>query len=167
VALSVFTFSASMAAANLRTYPTTELWSPGPRTMQADVLLGQMKDLSRWSKGTNQALDVSVTGKGLADSPALHWLLRDWANVAYSSEPTLSGTPAFVITPGDQASAPQLTSAYRGQEFTWRTDPAWNTMLPSDWLRWTILQDPPGNPEKIILWTRADVFIDSQNSPAP
>ena len=164
VALAVYTLSASMAAGNLRTYRTTELWSPGLQTVQADVLLGQLNDLSRWSKGANRALDISVSGP---DSPAIHWLLRDWADVTYSSQPTLTGTPSFVITPGDQSSAPQLTSAYRGQEFTWLADPSWNSMLPSDWLSWSILHTAPQTQQKIILWTRSDVFIDSQNAATP
>ncbi len=163
VAFSIFTLSASMAAANLRTYRTVELWPSGPRTMQAEVLLGQMNDLSRWSKGTNQALDVFVAG---LDSPALHWLLRDWPNVTYSSEPTLTGTPSFVIA-SDQLSVPELTSAYRGQDFTWRNYPGWNTLVPSDWLRWIILHEVPEGQEKIILWTRSDIFPDSQNTTAP
>ncbi len=163
IAFAIFTFSVSMAAANLRTYRTVELWPTGPRTMQAEVLLGQLNDLSRWNKGANQALDVSVAG---LDSPALHWLLRDWSNVTYSSEPTLTGTPAFVIA-SDQLSAPQLNSAYRGQDFSWRNYPGWNTNLPSDWLRWIILHETPEGQEKIILWTRSDIFPDSQNTTAP
>lgn len=164
-ALAFYTLSASMAGGNLRTYRTSELWSSGPRTMQAQALLDQMDNFSLWSKGAPRALDVSVAG---LDSPALHWLLRDWPNVTYSSEPTLTGTPAFVIA-SDQLSAPELTAGYRGQDFVWRNYPAWNTIQLSDWLHWTILHDVPEGEGRIILWTRSDVFVDSQNaiSPAP
>jgi hypothetical protein len=164
IALVIINFSIAMAAANLRTYRTSELWASGPRTMQADTLVGQLNDLSRWSKGANGALDISVSG---LDSPAMRWLLRDWKNVTYSSEPTLTGAPAFVIGAGDQTSAPQLTSAYRGQEFTWRDYPAWDSLQPSDWLSWSILHQAPAGEQKIILWTRGDIFVDAQNASNP
>lgn len=159
-----YTLSSSMAAANLRTYRTSELWSPGPEIAQADALLTEMKDLSRWSKGTNLALDVfvagtdSLTGK---DSPGLRWLLRDW-KVTYSTAPTLTGTPAFVIS-ASNLSAPQLTSAYRGQDFVLRDYPSWDSNAPSDWLRWAILHTLPKGEDRIILWTRSDIFVDTQN----
>ena len=157
---AVFTFATTMAAANLRTYRTVELWQEAPRTMQAQVLLDQLNDLSRWSKGTNAALDVSVAG---VDSPALEWLLRDWSNVTFSPAPTMTGTPSFVLASA-QLSAPELTTAYRGQDFTWRNSPDWNLIAPSDWLRWIILHQFPETQEKIILWTRSDIFPDAQNT---
>jgi hypothetical protein len=163
VALVIYTLSASMGAANLRTSRTVELWPSNPRTMQADALLGQMNDLSRAKAGAARALDVSVSG---LDSPALRWLLRDW-NAIYSSELALIGAPSFVIVPDDELSAPELASAYRGQNFTWRDNPAWNTIPASDWLRWIILHEVSGNQEKIILWTRSDIFSDSQNITTP
>ena len=157
IALVFYTLSASMAAANLRTYRSVELWSPGPQTIQAEVLRNQMDDLSRWHKGVGQGLDVFVEG---LDSPAMHWVLRDW-NVTYSSEPTLTGTPSFVIAPVN-FSAPELTTSYRGQDFVWRTTPGWDVNQVSDWLRWAIRHNLPGEQEKIILWTRTDIFVDSQ-----
>jgi hypothetical protein len=160
VASAVFTLAASVAAANLRTYRTVELWQSGPRTMQAQVLIDQMNDLSRWSKGTNQALDVSVAG---VDSPALHWLLRDWSDVTYSPAPTLTGTPAFVLA-SDKLTALELTKAYRGQSFTWRNYPGWNAVSTSDWLRWIILHQAPEAQDNIVLWTRSDIFPDSSNT---
>jgi hypothetical protein len=160
LASAVFTLATSMVAANLRTYRTVELWQAGPRTMQAQVLLDQMNDLSRWNKGANQSLDVSVAG---LDSPALHWLLRDWSDVTYSLAPTLTGTPSFVLA-SDKLSAPELNSAYRGQDFSWRNYPNWSAITPSDWLRWIVLHQAPEGQDKIILWTRSDIFPDSQNT---
>jgi hypothetical protein len=96
------------------------------------------------------------------DSPALHWLLRDWSDVTYSPSPTLTGTPAFVIA-SDQLSAPELRSAYRGQNFNWRNYPNWNALAASDWLRWVILHQAPEGQDNIILWTRSDVFLDASN----
>lgn len=162
VTFAIYTIAVSMGAAGLRASRTVELWPSGPRTMQAEALLGQMNDFSRAKIGVKQALDVFVVG---LDSPALHWLLRDW-NATYSTEPTLTGNPSFVIS-SQQVSEPQLTSAYRGQDFTWRNNPSWNVMLPSDWLRWIVLHEAPETSESIILWTRSDIFTDSQNSTTP
>jgi hypothetical protein len=92
------------------------------------------------------------------DSPALHWVLRDW-DVTYSSAPTLTGTPSFVISSSEsEVSAPELTSGYRGQEFNWRARPEWET---ANWLRWSMLHNVEERQEKIILWSRTDLFIDS------
>lgn len=154
-----YTVSASLAAGGLRTRISQELWEHGPQTMQAEALINQMDDLSRWDLGVNEGLDVFVSG---IDSPALRWALRNW-NATYSTAPTLTGTPSFVIA-SNQLSAPELTSAYRGQEFTWRGYPAWDTTQPGDWLRWAFSHSVPQGEEKIILWTRSDIFIDARSS---
>ena len=159
IGFTFYTLSASLAAANLRTYQTQELWAVSPETHQEKALLRQMNDSSRWDMGVNRGLDVFVGG---VDSPALRWALRDW-NVTYSSAPTLSGSPSFVIGPGDNLSTPELASGYRGQEFTWRRYPEWENNLPSDWLRWSISHKVAEKDEKIILWTRSDIFIDERS----
>ena len=159
IAFVFYTMSASMAAANLRTRTTQELWAPGPQTVQAVALSNQMDDFSDWDVGVIQSLDVFVSG---IDSPALRWALRDW-DATYSSAPTLTGTPSFVVA-SSQLSAPELTSAYRGQEFVWRGYPSWDTIQPSDWLRWAISHNVPSVQEKVVLWTRSDIFIDARSS---
>jgi hypothetical protein len=159
IAFVFYTMSASLAAANLRTHPTQELWSSGPQTLQSDALLSQMNDLSLWDVGVKGRLDVFVSG---LDSPALHWTLRDW-DVTYSTAPTLTGTPSFVLASADQLAIPELNSAYRGQEFIWRGYPGWDAFLPADWLRWSMAHTVPEGQEKIVLWTRSDIFVDAKS----
>jgi hypothetical protein len=159
IAFVFYTMSASMAAANLRTHTTQELWAPGPQTVQAEAVLNQMNDLSGWDTGVSQGLDVFVSG---IDSPALRWMLRDW-NATYSSAPTLTGTPSFVVASSELTTL-ELTSAYRGQEFVWRGYPTWDTIQPSDWLRWAISHNVPNGQDKIVLWTRSDIFVDARSS---
>jgi len=159
--LGVYTLSSGMASAGLRTYRTVEMWPIDPATRQAQTLLSQMNDLSRWKLGVNGTLDVAIVG---IDSPALHWLLRDWP-LTISTEMVLQGNPSIVIA-SDQFSSADIETAYRGQDIIWRTYPAWNQGLPADWLRWSILHEFPSiKDETIILWVRSDVFIDSQNNP--
>ena len=76
----------------------------------------------------------------------------------------LSKSPSLVIASAKFPST-SIETTYRGQDLTWRKYPAWNQGLPADWLRWSILHDFPSGDEKIILWARSDVFIDSQNNP--
>lgn len=155
-----YSLSMSVAAGGLRTTRSFELWPSGAYVGQAKTLASQMNDLSRWSKGVNATLDVTIAG---LDSPALLWQLRDWP-VTVLPEANLSGSaPSLVITP-DKTADPQLESAYRGQVLNWRVTPAWDQGLATDWLRWSILHDFPSIPEKLDLWARTDVFIDSQNS---
>ena len=159
IVFSVYSLSAALAAGGLRTTRTVEMWSVGPSTEQAEILVSQMNDFSRGKAGVNASLDVTIAGVA---SPSLRWVLRDWP-VTVVSGPAVPGAQSMII--GDnQGSQPDLESAYRGQEFTWRTYPAWNQGLPADWLRWIILHEFPQVEEKIILWTRGDVFIDSQNN---
>jgi len=156
---SMFTLSTTLAAGGLRTYRTVEMWPVGPQTKQAVPLLGQMNDFSRGKTGVKASLDVTLAG---VDSPSLRWILRDWP-VTLASEQVVPGAQSMLVSPV-RVSRPELEAIYRGQEFTWRTYPAWNQGLPSDWLRCVILHDFPQGDEKIILWTRSDVFIDFQNN---
>jgi hypothetical protein len=159
VVFSVYSLGTALAAGGLRTYRTVEMWPVGPYTKQAETLLSQMNDLSRGKTGANASLDVTLAG---IDSPSLRWVLRDWP-VTLTPGLVVSGTPSMIIG-FDQPSQADIESTYRGQEFTWRTYPAWNQGLPTDWLRWSILHEFPQGDEKIILWTRSDVFIDFQNN---
>ena len=156
----VYSLSMSVASGGLRSTHSLELWAPGAYIDQEKTLVSQMNDISRWNKGVNSDLDVAIAG---VDSPALLWALRNWP-VTILPEANLAGsTPAVVISTQDLSSS-NIQSVYRGQDFTWRMLPAWEQGLPSDWLRWSILHDFPVTSEKLILWVRNDMFIDSQNS---
>lgn len=160
VVMAFYTISMSVASGGLRAVRTFELWPSSAYIGQANTLVSQMNDLSRWKKGVNATLDVAIAG---FDSPALLWELRDWPLVVLP-EANLSGnTPSVVITPEKTTDA-QLAAAYRGEMLNWRVYPAWEQGLPADWLRWSILHDFPTISEKLVLWVRTDVFIDSQNS---
>ena len=68
------------------------------------------------------------------------------------------GSPYFVVTPFEMD--PALLPAYRGQDFSWRQTPVWETNLPADWVRWITLREMPQTAETIILWARDDLFLD-------
>ncbi len=156
--LTIYTLAAAMGAAQLRTDRTVEMWSSGPQTAQASLLINQMGDLARWKVGVPGGLDVQIVG---INSPALRWLLRDW-QVTESATLSARTTPAFIIT-NPQVDSVAVEAAYRGTDIIWRKYPAWGQAIPSDWLRWLMMRDMPQAEEPIILWVRTDIFIDSQN----
>jgi hypothetical protein len=161
VVLAFISLSMAIAAGGLRTARTVELWPTGPYTGQAQTLISQMNDLSRWKAGVNSSLDVTIAG---VDSPALLWALRDW-NLTVLDDANLgvAGTTPSVVIASDQFTSTDIESTYRGQDLSWRVYPLWNQGLMSDWFKWTILHVFPQRDEKIILWVRTDVFPDSQN----
>ena len=158
--LAVYTFSTAMASAELRTSRTIEMWPTSPYIGQIDTLVSQMSDLSRWKSGVKNTLDVSIAG---VDSPALLWILRDWSVTVLPSGDLAGSTPSLVISSEKLATTTDIQASYRGEDMNWRTTPLWEQGLFSDWLRWSITHQFPLNNEKIILWARNDVFIDSQN----
>lgn len=159
--LAFYTLSTAMASGGLRTYHTLEMWPTGPYAAEGvKTLVSQMNDLSRWKTGVNASLDVTIAG---VDSPTLLWTLRDWPLTVLPDANLPSGITPSMLIASDQFSNTDIQSTYRGQDLSWRTSPLWDQGLLTDWLRWSILHEFPKNDEKLILWVRSDIFIDSQN----
>ena len=70
--------------------------------------------------------------------------------------------PPIVITP--VMDDPGLPSAYRGQDFTWRQKPLWDSVKLPDWIRWLVFRQLPRDNETIILWVRDDLFPDARKA---
>ena len=157
--LFIYTFATTIASAELRTSRTFEMWPSSPYIGQPETLISQMNDLSRWKMGTKNAMSVTVAG---LDSPALMWVLRDWDVTSLPDASLGAARPDIVISTGKSAQS-DIAKSYRGQNISWLVAPMWDQGLVADWLRWSILHDFPKGEEKIILWTRSDVFIDTQN----
>ena len=157
---SVYTFATSMAAGRLRAYPTTELWSSDADIATVKPLIQQLNEISRWKKGLNDSLDVTIAG---VDSPALLWALRDWQVQQTADEKFAGDTPEVVIAPAQSANS-DLQSGYRGQDFSWRAYPSWDFGVPLEWLEWSYLHGFASEQETLILWVRSDLFLDMQNS---
>ena len=92
------------------------------------------------------------------DSPSLQWLLRGHT-VYKTAALDVSSEPPIVITP-DQNN-PALVAHYRGQNFVWRQNPMWDQTGLPDWIRWLGFHQVLQNPQKVIVWVRSDLFIDS------
>jgi hypothetical protein len=131
-----------------------ELWYPQPTTIEEDLLLETVGDLSEWYTGRRDGIEIVLLG----DSPSLSWSLRNFSNFRSEINIVAGSLPAVVIT--QQQNEPQLAAAYRGTDFLWREALGWSGGYPDDGLRWVISRQGPTIPEYIILWARNDLFID-------
>lgn len=155
ILLGVYTLGAAWGATGLRDEKAVELWDLSPRIAQADLLTLTVNQTSEWAVGQTDSLPVLIVG---VDSPALTWALRGHnpQNVV-ALDP--ASAPELVITPTRDDLG--LAAAYRGQDFNWRLYPAWDS-FSSYTLGWLAYHDLPTAPETVILWVRADLFIDAE-----
>jgi hypothetical protein len=156
--LGILGLAGTFGSMGLRGLSRPEMWSLPEVPMQADLLQGTINDVSDWAKGNKNSASVIISG---VNSPALVWALREH-DVIVAKSLDVSSSPDFVITPFE--SDPVLVSAYRGQDFSWRQTPMWESALPIDWIRWISLREMPQSGETIILWAREDLFLNASVS---
>jgi len=156
VFLCIYALAAAWGASGTRTPNGVELWLPDQPPTQADLLMSSVNDISLFSRGQIEAQPVMIMG---IDSPALEWDLRDH-DVEIVSVLDPLNAPPIVITPLMKELA--LPSAYRGQDFTWRQPPLWDTIQSPEWFRWLVYRQLPRETETIILWARDDLFPDAR-----
>ncbi len=152
-AFSIYTITAMWGATQLRHNQPQELWSPPPATLQADLMLSTLQDVSAWRTGFPEFVDLACT----VDVPSMRWVLRDFPKVRFMDQPAFGDLPDVVITRQDQA-APSLAAAYRGQDFAWWAFPSWTGAAPPDFLEWLTFRQAPITTQQIILWARSDLF---------
>ncbi|MBC8506759.1 MAG: hypothetical protein ISR58_22125 [Anaerolineales bacterium] len=132
-----------------------ELWGVPPRTGQADLVAGTLRDLSLTHTGDVHAVDIV----SLIDSPALRWILRYYPNAEFVASYDSDNIPAVVIAPmGSENQA--WSAAYRGQDFSWWLYPGWEGILPEAWVDWLVFRKAPVQSEHILIWARSDLFPD-------
>lgn len=151
-ALVVFTLAATWAAGGLRASRAPEMWHAAPSIDQSRLLVQTIEELAEWKHGVPTSLPVTVLGY---DSPALDWSLRAF-NVTKTAAYDTSLSAPLVISYDD----PNLifNQSYRGQDFFWRTTPAWDDASLLDWIDWLTRRKIPFTQDKIILWAAADIF---------
>ncbi len=154
--LGVYTFGAMMGAAGLRSTPNAvELWGSGSPPAEADLLLTTVDQISDWSNNNINSQPVTIVG---VDSPSLQWLLRDHSLEVVSAVDTTTSPPIVITT---EKINPALAAGYRGQSFVWNQTPLWSQAQFSDLLNWATYHQIPQNSEKLIVWVRSDLFLDS------
>jgi hypothetical protein len=158
--LGLFTLAMSTGAAGLREPLTVELWQPEPRTGRVDVLLKVANQISDLNRGYNNQLPLTILA---VDSPALHWLFRDWL-VQDVIALTPDSNPELVISSIGELN---LAADYRGEALPLNEVADWSHATPSNWLKWFIYRQMPILREEVILWVRSDLMLDSQGLPNP
>jgi hypothetical protein len=160
--LTLFTIAMSTGAAGLRQPLTAELWQPEPRTGRVDILLKVANQISDLNRGYADQLPLTILG---VDSPALSWLFRDW-KVQEVSELAPDASPEMIITSASENLS--LATKYRGEGLVLHEAAAWDKAAPADWLKWFVYRQMPLANDKVILWVRSDLMLDSQDpSPTP
>lgn len=156
--LGLYISGVAWGATGLRTSEGWELWQPETRPAQADLLLATVNDFSLWSAKDKPNQEIVIAG---LDSPALYWLLRD---IPVRNVEGLGSqqTPAMVLTAKQDSL--NLSTAYRGQDFTWRQSPSWSLLTIYDWMRWSVFRKLPFESEPVILWVQTDLFPDANPS---
>jgi hypothetical protein len=153
VAFTIYNLAAMWGAAHLRQNRPEELWSISPATGQAELLVQTLQDVSEQSTGFRQFVNIVST----VDAPSMRWVLRDFVNVRYTTQPPASELPDVVITRQEQ-NEPTLAAAYRGQDFTWWIWPGWTEAAPPAFLDWLTFRSAPVTEQQVILWARSDLF---------
>jgi hypothetical protein len=157
--LAIYCMGALWGATQLRANLPQELWSRPPATGQADLFAQTLSDLSNWETGFPDTATLVST----VDAPSLRWILRDYTNLRFVTQPTSEELPQIIITRQEQ-DIPALASSYRGQDFAWWVRPAWQGALPPDLVAWLTFRQAPLANEQIILWARSDLFPGSSLS---
>lgn len=156
VALGIYGLANMWSASQLHYKGNVELWNPYPTTLNADLLIKTIEDLSEWNTGMTDNIDITVAVK----ASSLRWALIDFSRASFVPERQLlaiSGEPSIVIAHQVQE-APSLAASYRGQDFAWWSYPGWLSALPPDFFNWLVFRKAPVQQEQLILWARADLF---------
>jgi hypothetical protein len=159
VFFGLFTLALSTGTSTLRRPLTTDLWAPEPRSGRVDILLKVANEISEINGGEPANLPLTIL---LVDSPALHWLFRDW-DVQDVVELAPDATPELLITPPGNVS---LSVDYRGEPLPLAEIADWSNATSSEWLSWVIHRRMPMLREQIHLWVRSDLMLDTQGLPS-
>ena len=161
IPLFLFTLGAATGSAGLRDPRTIELWNPEPRLGRADILLKVLNEFSFINTGLEESLPITLVG---VDSPALEWMLHEWeTNKNDIFDPV--ATPEIIIT--SELSQLDLTAQYRGEPLVWWETGAWDDAGYASWLQWFLYRQMPVQQERIVLWVRSDLFLQSQDADTP
>lgn len=151
--LVLYTISALSASAGLNRSMSDELYRSGSAPQDAALLVSTVEDLALFSNGNRNLLDVVVVD---AHSPSLEWALRDMEQVDFVNALPVSLRPSVVIT-GSQVML-AIQGEYRGQDFYWTQEPAWEILTPQEWINWLFYRKTPRTMPNLILWARGDLF---------
>ncbi|HPS41565.1 MAG TPA: hypothetical protein PK040_03095 [Anaerolineaceae bacterium] len=146
-------FGNTWKAAGLGNRFENEIWRGSAQPVGSKLILSSLSDLSEWSTGWKNQMDVLVSG---VDSPALRWALRDYEETDYETVYNPNTAPSVIITGSD--SEVKSLASYRGQRIVWSVQPDYLSMDIKAWMKWAIFRQAAPRSEVLILWARNDLF---------
>ncbi|HWQ84264.1 MAG TPA: hypothetical protein VN363_06840 [Anaerolineales bacterium] len=150
---SLYLISVLWGSTQVRANLPAELWYSGGAGSQADLLAKTTHELSVWTTGFPDQVEIVLKG----ESPSVQWVLRDFSELKIVDIIPTQDLPAILITPQTEQ-PPALTAAYRGQDFNWWVYPGWVNALPENLPAWITFREAPLTQKQIILWARSDLF---------
>lgn len=156
-ALMLWGISAAWGSAGLGAHPEAQIWYKSPMLDEVDLLETTLSDFSTWKMRAPGQLELVVED---IDSAGLRWVLRDYQQVTYVTSSAPTSSPAMIITV--EKPSPGLADTYRGQDFVLQVKPVWQVMTFDDWLQWTAFKTVPLEKSTVVLWARADLFLDAE-----
>jgi hypothetical protein len=148
----LYSIAVMSSAAGFSRGSTAELYRAAP-PRDAGVLMQTVHDLGLQKNGNRHILQGIVEN---IDSPALEWSLRDMDSFGVVSALPVGTQPEVVITRSQVTLA--SAGSYRGQDFTWAQEPAWELLTPREWINWLLYRKIPQTLPDLILWARGDLF---------
>lgn len=153
LALTLFTLMSTWRSAGISTEIQKEFWNNGNDPTEVMLLEQTVRDMSGEAMGGPDGLQVVTLGQVQS---SVAWALRH-QDVREVDGLAGDDSPDLVITPM-QADL-TLAKAYRGQDFTIRSQMDFNSMTVQDWMKWLMIRKVPTNAvETDILWARGDLF---------
>jgi hypothetical protein len=159
LALVLYTISTMVSTAGLAHTGGHELYRFGSAPRDEALLVGTVEDLGLFSRGGRELLDVVVVD---AQSDSMAWALRDVDSLEFVNVLPAGIQPAVVITKSQVTLA--IEGEYRGQDFYWTQEPAWEAFTLSEWSGWWFHRKEPQTLTNLILWARGDLFFGGTTS---
>jgi hypothetical protein len=154
IVFSIYSFSNLWSATQLFPNQPKSLWKSQPGSGQVGLFESTLRDISNWTTGFPKHLSIVSS----LENPSLLWLLRDYENVHYTTQPILEDLPDVIITHASKE-VPEISTSYRGQDFVWWVWQGWQSAIPTPLIDWITHRKAPQVNESIILWVRSDIFL--------
>ncbi len=151
--LILVTIGNAWKAAGLGPRPEAELWRIDSYPVGEDLLVSSVKDISLYSTGETNGIDVKLTG---LNEPSLLWAFHTFSHL--KSEDLLSNNDTSAILVSRADSQLSLNNIYRGQAIKWKSQIDFEQMNMLQWIKWFATRTVPLQNENLLLWARNDLF---------
>jgi hypothetical protein len=160
----VTSLGSGWSAAVTRVDDPVEFWHVNPTSHETFLLRQTLLELDRRETGGFPRLNVFVQAD---DTGIIGWILRDFNNVQYMTQPTEGRAQEVVLLPM-LAEMPDLGGDYVGQDFIIERGWQMNSLHGFDFLTWWMqrrARNPALPTTSMVLWLRQDIYdgVNGQN----